>query len=97
MNAGDRVMEPLTNALLPRKVETHPQLSDIVCETPLAKPPPPRPPCTALSALSETERWHGSTIEYQPMPSLRDVVHDGWLRTVTIQWARKVYAAAAEK
>ena len=55
MNAGDRVMEPLTNALLPRKVETHPQLSDIVCETPLAKP------CTALSALSETERMHGST------------------------------------
>jgi hypothetical protein len=56
MNAGDRVMEPLTNALLPRKVETHPQLSDIVCETPLAKPPPPHPPCTALCTLRNREK-----------------------------------------
>jgi hypothetical protein len=32
----------------------------------------------------ESERRHWSTIEYQVMPSLREVAHDGWLCTFTI-------------
>jgi hypothetical protein len=37
-----------------------------------------------LARYFEPERRHGPTIEYQAMPSLRDVAHDEWVYTFTI-------------
>jgi hypothetical protein len=43
-----------------------------------------------MDARASPERMLGSLLEYQDMPSLRDVAHDGCLCTFTVRGASKI-------
>jgi hypothetical protein len=40
--------------------------------------------CSIFLVFRTRETGHGCLLEYQAMPSLRDIAHDGWLCTFTV-------------